>query len=202
MGNMYADRELVTKVLDGSRGACELLIKQYERLVYHIVNRIVLNNEVTKDLCQEVFIKVYMKLGDFQFNSKLSTWIATIAYHAALNHVKKEKKIRMDNVDDLVEFDIKTESLSPHQKLEDADMQQFVHRLIDSLPIQYKTVLTLYHLNEFNYKEIYEITGWPEGTVKNYLFRARQLLKEALKKKETVIKEINERRLNPYRIEK
>lgn len=190
MGSMYADRELVTKVLDGNRGACELLIKQYERLVYHIVNRIVLNNEVTKDLCQEVFIKVYMKLGDFQFNSKLSTWIATIAYHAALNHVKKEKATRMDNVDDLVDFEIKAENLSPLEKLEEEDTQNFVRRLIDNLPLQYKTVLTLYHLNEFNYKEIYEITGWPEGTVKNYLFRARYLLKEALKKKDKPLKTV------------
>jgi RNA polymerase sigma-70 factor (ECF subfamily) len=48
------------------------------------------------------------------------------------------------------------------------------------LPVHYRTVLTLYHLNEFSYLEIEAITGMPEGTVKNYLFRARKLLKEKL----------------------
>jgi DNA-directed RNA polymerase specialized sigma24 family protein len=50
------------------------------------------------------------------------------------------------------------------------------------MPLQYKTVLTLYHLNEFSLTEIREITGIPEGTLKSYLFRARKLLKEKIKK--------------------
>jgi len=49
------------------------------------------------------------------------------------------------------------------------------------LPVHYRTVLTLYHLEEFSYQEIEQITGMPEGTVKNYLFRAKALLKEKLK---------------------
>lgn len=197
MGSMYDDKELVSKVLEGNKGAYELLVKQYERLVYHVINRIVLNNEVTKDLCQDVFIKVYMKLGDFQFNSKLSTWIATIAYHLALNHLKKEKRMRVDNLADVADEVLKAEVLLPLDRVEEEDTQQFVHRLIEKLPVQYKTVLTLYHLNEFTYKEIYEITGWPEGTVKNYLFRARQLLKEALKEKEKAVGGVSEKRLRP-----
>lgn len=197
MGSMYDDKELVSKVLEGNKGAYELLVKQYERLVYHIINRIVLNNEVTKDLCQDVFIKVYMKLGDFQFNSKLSTWIATIAYHLALNHLKKEKRMRVDNLADVADEALKAEVLSPLDWVEEEDTQQFVHKLIGKLPVQYKTVLTLYHLNEFTYKEIYEITGWPEGTVKNYLFRARQLLKEALKEKEKAVGSVSEQRFRP-----
>jgi RNA polymerase sigma-70 factor (ECF subfamily) len=48
------------------------------------------------------------------------------------------------------------------------------------MPEQYRTVLTLYHLNEFSYQEIEEITGFPEGTVKSYLFRGRKLLKDKL----------------------
>ena len=53
-------------------------------------------------------------------------------------------------------------------------------RLIDGLPLKYRTVLTLYHLDEFSYQEIEQITGMPEGTVKGYLHRARKLLKEKI----------------------
>ncbi|MNV85406.1 ECF RNA polymerase sigma factor SigW [compost metagenome] len=58
----------------------------------------------------------------------------------------------------------------------------YVNELIQEMPLQYRTVLTLYHLNEFSCSEIEEITGIPEGTVKSYLFRARKLLKEKIEK--------------------
>jgi len=184
MGNMYADRELVDKILRGNKQMFTLLVKQYERLVYFIVFRIIGEEERSKDVCQEAFVKVFLKLEDFNFKSKLSTWIATIAYREALNQLKKNKYR-------LLEDELKVENEKFHlfeegsaqEQLEKMELKEQVHFLIGKLPHQYKTVLTLYHLNEFNYKEIYDITGWPEGTVKNYLFRARKLLKDALKKK-------------------
>lgn len=182
MGNMYSDKVIVSKILEGNQNAFTLLVKKHERLVYHIVNRIVLDNEATKDICQEVFIKVYLKLEDFKFDAKLSTWIATIAYRNALNFLKKEKKVDISDLENEGNHGKIPRAPSPLEALEAKDMQRQVEKLIENLPVHYKTVLTLYHLNEFNYKEIYEITGWPEGTVKNYLFRARNLLKEMLKK--------------------
>ncbi|HMR55966.1 MAG TPA: sigma-70 family RNA polymerase sigma factor, partial [Cyclobacteriaceae bacterium] len=65
--------------------------------------------------------------------------------------------------------------------LAEREMDQIVFTLIEKLPPQYKAILTLYHVEEMSYPEIVEITGLPEGTVKNYLFRARQLLKEKVK---------------------
>jgi RNA polymerase sigma factor (sigma-70 family) len=61
-------------------------------------------------------------------------------------------------------------------------MDTFVLKLVDELPAQYRTILLLYHVQSMTYPEICEITGMPEGTVKNYLFRARNLLKEKVKK--------------------
>ena len=86
---MYDERELVTKVLAGDGKAFQLLIKQYQRLVWHIVTKMVHNEDDVKDISQDVFIQVYQKLETFQFNAKLSTWIATIAYRYTLNQLKK-----------------------------------------------------------------------------------------------------------------
>ena len=61
-------------------------------------------------------------------------------------------------------------------------MKELVRKGIDQLPLQYRTGLTLYHLEEFSYNEIEEITGMPEGTVKSYLNRARRQLKEILER--------------------
>jgi RNA polymerase sigma-70 factor (ECF subfamily) len=71
---------------------------------------------------------------------------------------------------------------NPGQVLAERELEAQLLQLIEQLPVQYKTVLTLFHLDDKNYAEIGEITGMPEGTVKSYLFRARALLKEKAKK--------------------
>jgi len=70
---------------------------------------------------------------------------------------------------------------NPAETIEEGEMEALVMKMIEKLPPQYKAVLTLYHLEDMNYAEIGEATGMPEGTVKNYLFRGRQLLKEKVK---------------------
>jgi RNA polymerase sigma-70 factor (ECF subfamily) len=75
---------------------------------------------------------------------------------------------------------LNTEDNTPENLFERKDLHTFIHQQIEKLPPQYRVVLTLYHLEGMNYAEIEEITGMPEGTVKNYLFRARKLLKDQL----------------------
>jgi RNA polymerase sigma-70 factor (ECF subfamily) len=170
--------------------AFRLLIKQHERLVGHMVARLVDRREDREELCQDVFVRVYEKINEFNFQSRLSTWIATIAYRQGVDHLRK-KKIPLNDIPD--EDRYTSQFLSPqdmHEDLEDSDLNEMVMKLITQLPIQYKTVLTLYHLEDRSYPEIVAITGMPEGTVKNYLFRGRHLLKESIKKylgKEEVI---------------
>jgi RNA polymerase sigma factor (sigma-70 family) len=125
---------------------------------------------------------VYKKLGEFNFQSRLSTWIATIAYRYAINHLRKEKIILSDISYDGEFTKHMVEYQSPEIIMEEKDMDAFVLRLADELPAQYKTILILYHVEGMSYTEIGEVTQMPEGTVKNYLFRARNLLKEQVKK--------------------
>lgn len=170
------EKQLVSQVLNGSDSALRLLISKYERLVMHMVARVVDNDMDREELCQDVFVKVYDKLSTFHFDSKLSTWIATIAFRMAVNFAKKRK---MDQVDlDEVAFKVGDEELITEQE----DMKIFIHRMVDQLPINYKSVLTLFYLDGFSYPEIVEITGMPEGTVKNYIHRARVKLREIVEK--------------------
>jgi RNA polymerase sigma factor (sigma-70 family) len=179
---MTEDHALVSRVAGGDRQAFRSLIKQYQRLVSHMVGRLIDSKEDREEICQDVFLKVYEKIGEFNFQSRLSTWIATIAYRHAINHLRK-KRIKVSDIPEEESFTshfIATDN--PQEKLADEAMDEMVMRLIDLLPVQYKTVITLYHLDGMSYPEIGEVTGMPEGTVKNYLFRARTLLKEKVKK--------------------
>ena len=178
---MTDDKTLVTRVLTGDMQAFMRLIKQHERLVAHMVGRLVKSEEDREELCQDVFLKVYEKLGEFSFQSKLSTWIATIAYRYAINHLRKQKMFYTDIPEEGLFTKRFVEESNPEIVAEERDLDNIVLKLVEGLPPQYKIVLTLYHLEGMSYPEIGEVTKMPEGTVKNYLFRARNLLKEKAK---------------------
>jgi RNA polymerase sigma factor (sigma-70 family) len=179
---MDQERLLIKQVINGNTGAFRLLIKQYEKLVVNIAGKMIHNKEDLEDLCQDVFVKVYRKLPEFRLDSKLSTWIATISYRTAITYLRKNKYQKSELNDQSVVTD---EALiiqeNPEDQMSKETLKKYVHKMIEKLPSIYRTVLTLYHLEEFSYKEIGEITGLPDGTVKNYLFRARELLKKKLK---------------------
>jgi RNA polymerase sigma-70 factor (ECF subfamily) len=178
---MNDERALVAQILNGDNQAFRQLIQQHERLVLHMIGRVVKIEGDREELCQDVFLRVYDKLKGFSFSSKLSTWIATIAYRHAINHLRK-KKLHYTDIPDEAYFTKKfVEETNPENLMEAKDQDQFVLKLIEELPVQYKTILTLYHLEGMTYPEICEVTAMPEGTVKNYLFRARNLLKESVK---------------------
>jgi RNA polymerase sigma factor (sigma-70 family) len=179
---MIEDRALVSKVISGDMQAFRLLIKQHERLVAHMVGRLVKKDEEKEELCSDVFLKIYEKLGEFNFQSKLSTWIATIAYRHSINHLRKQKMFFTDLPEEESFTKRFIEEENPESVFEDRDLDEFVLKLVDGLPVQYKAILTLYHVEGMNYAEICAVTNLPEGTVKSYLFRARNLLKEKVKK--------------------
>jgi RNA polymerase sigma-70 factor (ECF subfamily) len=175
---MIDERALISRILQGDRQAFRLLITQHERLVAHMVARVVKHDEEREELCQDVFLRVFEKIGDFNYQSKLSTWIATIAYRLAINHLRKQKMSFLDMPDEERFTDLFVEERNPAAILEEEDSDGMVLKLVDKLPAQYKMVLLLYHVEGMRYDEIGEITGMPEGTVKSYLFRARTLLKD------------------------
>ncbi len=175
------DSELVQQVLNGNENAFSYLVAKHQRLVVHIVGRVVQQQEDMEDICQEVFIKVFRKIKKFRGDSRLSTWIATIAYNTSISHIRqinRKKENSYDEQPELIRLEMGDEYTN--RILEKTEAHQFLMAAIEKLPVNYRTVLTLFHLEEFSYREIEEITGMPEGTVKSYLSRARKILKESL----------------------
>lgn len=172
---MQLEENLVKKIISGDIRAFKDLVNQHERLVTYMISRIVSNQDDIKDISQEVFIKVYKSIHKFNYDSKLSTWIAQIAYRTAINYARKDlSKNILNDIEEQINYD------TPEHLLSVKNEAEFIQQQISRLPLAYRTVVTLYHLNEFSYQEIGDITGFPEGTVKNHLFRARKLLKERL----------------------
>ena len=82
------DQSLVKSILNGNTQAFSFLIKKYEKLVFHMIQKLTNDQVVVEELAQDVFMKAYEKLPGFRFESKLSTWLATIAYRHTINHLR------------------------------------------------------------------------------------------------------------------
>jgi RNA polymerase sigma-70 factor (ECF subfamily) len=183
--NNIADQPLVEKVLSGDNKAFSIVIKNTEVLVTQIVFKMLSVAEDRKDIVQDIYLKAFQKLGSFKFKSKLSTWIGKIAYNTCINHIEKKKLLLIENVTDEIEPDGKTLAImrfhnEPENMFFNKELSGILKTAIDKLSPVYRTLITLYHNEDLSYSEIAEITELPEGTVKNYLFRARRILRNHL----------------------
>ena len=185
------DKDLVDHVLRGDRAAFASIIKNTEGLVASIVGKMIPDTEERKDLAQDIYLKVYHKLGGFKFQSKLSTWIGQIAYNTCLSWLEKKKLVlpgsmgRDDQHHETVLDNMSTKHTDlfqhkPAAQLFDKQRAAIINAAIERLSPVYKTLVTLYHQEELSYAAIAAITSLPEGTVKSYLFRARKALKDDL----------------------
>lgn len=178
---MFNEVELVSNIVSGDMRSFTTLVKQYEKLVFSIVKRMLPNTSDVADVCQDVFVEVFKSLKKFKFESSLATWIGRIAYFTAVTYVRKYyKQALTDDLDTIGAAITSPDGLE--QLISNKDELTIIQLLIGKMPLNYKAVLTLYHIEGFSYHEIAVMMEIPEGTVKGYLFRARKLLKDVLAK--------------------
>ena len=174
--NHFSDETIVKSILNGNIQSFAIIIKNTEKLVTQIVKKMVADEDDQKDLVQDIYLKIYKNLSSFQFKSKLSTWTANIAYNTTINFLQKKKIPLVDVEENMQRNLIITEN--PELTTIKTEAVEILNVEIAKLPPLYKTLITLYHLEELPNKEISEITNLPEGTIKSYLYRARKMLKE------------------------
>lgn len=175
------DENLIIQIRNGNTNALRFLVDKHKNLVWHMVLRMVNQQEDAEDLCQDVFLRVFREIKKFRGDSKLSTWIASIAYNVCVDYIRKkgrEKVFATDDLTPLMRGKISPENTAGNMSRE--ELKKMVHHVIAGMPVQYRTVITLYHLQECSYREIEEITGMPEGTVKSYISRAREIIREKM----------------------
>jgi RNA polymerase sigma factor (sigma-70 family) len=176
------DRTLIEKVRDGDQSAIRLLVENNKNLVWHIIISMVGHTRDCEDLFQETFLQVFKGFKGFRADSRVSTWIGSVTHHVCVDYLRRKKKKETNFVHTEDDPALMTR-FSPDKswkKTENEDFGQMVQAAIDRLPADYRTVITLYHLDDRSYQEIAEITAMPEGTVKSNINRGRKLLRETL----------------------
>ena len=177
------DRRLVTAVLANAPGAFEQLVRDYQGLCWHVIQRMVRHPEDTRELCQEAFLRVHQCLHQYRFDAALKSWIGQVAYSVAKRHLERKRIPLAEpaaDADGLSLLDHVGDGFDLETATADGEIARHLHAAIETLPPLQRTVLTLYHLDELPIVEIAGITGLAEGTIKSHLFRSRKLLRDAL----------------------
>jgi RNA polymerase sigma-70 factor (ECF subfamily) len=177
-----SDRELVAIAVTGFDGSFEELVRRYQRPISAYVYRMVGNYESALDLTQEIFIKVYNSLKRYRSEFKFSTWIYKIAHNAAVDHLRRsstrEQSLVAGTEGDTFDLPIESASLTPEQESEQRERRVEIEAVVRSLPANYRELIILRHSQDLSYEEIVEVTNLPLGTVKNRLFRAREMMRQ------------------------
>lgn len=169
-----SSESLVARVLEGDTSAFEQIIEDHEQTIFNLVYRMIHNYEDAKDLTQTVFLKTYENLDTYNPSFKFFSWLYRIAINECLNHNSKRKKLNQ------LDWDPPMRANDPEQRAATNELSAQISAALMKLKMPYRTVLVLKHFNDFSYREISEILGIPEKTVKSRLFTARQLLKDEL----------------------
>ena len=176
------DRDLVASAVGGVEGSFEELVRRYQRPISAYVYRMVGNYESALDLTQEIFIKVYNSLNRYRSEFKFSTWIYKIAHNAAVDHLRRtatrEQSLVVGSEGEQFDLPIESSRLSPEQESEQRERRGEIETVVRALPANYRELIILRHSQDLSYEEIVEVTGLPLGTVKNRLFRAREMMRQ------------------------
>lgn len=185
-----SDPALVAMAREGREPAYRELLARYERPVFSILFRMVRDRELAEDLAQETFIKVLNNIHRYSDDFKFSSWIFKIANNIAIDHLRKRQldTVSIDGGRDAETPDSQKASAltivspgeSPLEELESRELGSAIERAIGKLRPEYRSCVLLRHVEAYSYEEISDIVGLPLGTVKTYIHRARQELREAL----------------------
>lgn len=180
------DAVVLARVLAGDEDAFATLVRRYEPKLRVYICGIVAVEEEARDLVQEAFIRAWRHLDQYDARFRFSTWLFRIAHNVAIDHLRRRRQptvsleIGEDSEGDEIRLDPPDPGRGPLGELANRELATAMAREIERLPDSYRELVTLRHLIGLSYNEIADLKGLPLGTVKNKLFRAHSVLREAL----------------------
>ncbi len=181
------DQVLIRKILDGDKSSFEELMKKYDKKIFGFIYRMVRDEDVAIELSQDFFIKIFNVLTKYNFEYKFSTWAYRICYNLVIDYVRKNQAY-VDSLDD--------DNISQKQMLESEnyiredgfdklareELRDYIWKVVDSIPLKYRELILLRYLQGLKYDEIARVTDLPVGTVKNRIFKAKEILRMEIEK--------------------
>lgn len=176
------DRDIIDEVRAGNTRRYALLVDRHKDKALALAIRLVGVRQEAEELVQDAFLRAFRSLDQFRGDAKFGTWFYRILYNLCMTKVtRRHGKTEQLEVGDEMALDHLSPLdgvLSVHDQLEADEMQRILGQEIEGLPEKFKSVITLFYVQEMSYEEMVSILKIPIGTVKTNLFRARSLLRK------------------------
>jgi RNA polymerase sigma-70 factor, ECF subfamily len=178
----------ISRTLDGDLDAFNELVVKYQKLAYSIAYRMLLSRERAADAIQDSFLKAFRALPSFKSGS-FKSWFTRIVINTCHDAIRRDRRVSFQEIADDASYESNDKSVSyqvidPHESPQAAVERSELHARIElgisALPPEQRLVLVLCDIHGYSYEEISEITGFPMGTVKSRISRARLKMREFL----------------------
>ncbi|MFZ5517478.1 MAG: RNA polymerase sigma factor [Candidatus Zhuqueibacterota bacterium] len=182
------EHELVKNIQAGDIRAFKMLFENYHSNVFNLCLKLVGNRVEAEDLCQDIFIKIYQSIDNFEFKAKLSTWIYRIAVNVCLNHQRSKKRVQFLRLDhrgserctDVFDLLVNPPGEQPDVSLEQKEKEKIVWDAIHSLPESQRLVLILQRYEGLSCEQMAQVLRSSVSSVQSRLFRAKENLAKKL----------------------
>jgi RNA polymerase sigma-70 factor (ECF subfamily) len=184
--------QLVEWAKGGDLQAFEELVARYRDRAYLRAYSIMRNEDLAVDLSQNAWVKAWQRLAQFHGDASFATWLNRIVTNLCLDELRRQKRARMDSIEEIeeatgpVENRMEIQEVDPMERIAREELRERIDAAMDKLSDNHRTVLVLYEYEQLEYKQIAEKMGTSIGTVMSRLFYARKkmaaLLGETLKR--------------------
>ena len=184
-----ADKEkrLLKQAQKGDRSAFGMLVRKYRLKVLYLAFDMVGDYDAAQDIAQDAFIRAYTRLDQYEERASFSTWLYRITVNLALDYLRKQKKKRQDSIE-THEYELDQKSMQtrfagsdPAELVEQSELREILQAGLETLTENQRTATVLKYFNQMSSKEIADIMGCAEGTVRIHIHRALQNLKKQIK---------------------
>ncbi len=177
------EQELIGRCKDGDIDAFNLLVEQYQRLVYNVTLRMLGNVQAAEDATQDTFISAYRGVSRFRGGS-FKAWILRIAANSCHDKMRAARRARITSLDSMLQESDAAHPVddaeSPEEYTLRRELGRFLSEGLSCLPEDQRLVVILSDIQGFSYEEISQTTGASLGTVKSRLNRGRSRLRDYL----------------------
>jgi RNA polymerase sigma-70 factor (ECF subfamily) len=180
-----SDKILIRRVRSGEVEVFREIVERHQARIFYLGMRFFRNLHDAEDFAQEVFLKVYKKLGMFRGEASFGSWLYRLAFNLAINEYKMQKRRYLET--ELEEGDLEDDRPSPDFYLVRAEELAELRRVLMELPDRYNLVLKMHYFDGLTYQEIADVTGIPSNTIKSHVHRAKALIKRKLEARESSV---------------
>lgn len=186
------DTEIVSLCKKGDTDAFEVLVNKYQKKMLNIAYRMIGDYEDACEIVQDAFVSAFKNMKHFREEARFSTWLYAIVVNLSKNRLKQvrvrghREELTLDNPMNPDDRQLKREPVSGEpsilENIEKRETREVVQECINSLDYEFREVIILRDIQGFSYEELSDMLKMKEGTVKSRIFRARDALKNCLKR--------------------